>query len=238
MRLSVSLWLALGAAPAVAGASALLDLQKEHQALYARCAPSVVLLSRVGSEDGGLRQKPVGSGFLIEPGGLLVTNAHVADELGGYGKGLVRFSDGTEELGTVVYIGSQYANDLAFVRLSGGRADYPFLSLGDSAAVLPGDIAFALGYPHALQLAFTHGIINGVKCVKSPFVTNDNCFLQSQVITEPGNSGGPLLNIEGQVIGVNTNIPSPVKGWTGISFALPVDRVKEALSAFRASAVN
>jgi|CXWL01.1.fsa_nt_gi serine protease Do len=208
--------------------TSLAEDQKTLNALYLKCAPAVVMIYKNDV-------KGSGSGFLVDPSGLIVTNAHVAEEAGGLGAlATIRFSDKTEATGEVVYIDSPYVNDLALIQLRGTRTNYPVMSLGDSAAVRAGDLAFAFGYPYKMQLSFTQGMINGTDCVKNPQNPSDNCFLQSQTPTNPGNSGGPLVNLEGKVIGVNTQLPAlQIRAWTGISLALTVDKLKETLAQYR-----
>ena len=155
----------------------------------------------------------LGSGFVIDPSGLIVTNNHViadADEIS------VRFRDGTKLSAEVV--GKDSKTDIAVLRV---KSDKPLISLkwGDSDASRVGDWVLAIGNPFGLGGSVTAGIVSarGRDINSGPY----DDFIQTDASINRGNSGGPLFNIDGEVIGVNTAIFSPSGGSVGIGFAIP-----------------
>ena len=159
------------------------------------------------------QQQGMGSGFLIDPTGIIVTNNHVvegADEI------LVRLQDGREFKGTGVKTDSR--TDLAIVKIDVGER-LPALKFGDSDATEVGDWVIAIGSPMGQELSVTAGIISAKG--RGPSITEREDFLQTDAAINPGNSGGPLLNINGEVVGINTAISSQSGGFDGIGFAVP-----------------
>ncbi len=155
----------------------------------------------------------MGSGFLIDPSGVIVTNNHVvegADEI------IVRLSDGREFKGTGVKTDSR--TDLAIVKIDAGER-LPALKFGDSDATEVGDWVIAIGSPMGQELSVTAGIISAKG--RGPSITEREDFLQTDAAINPGNSGGPLLNINGEVVGINSAISSQSGGFDGIGFAVP-----------------
>lgn len=163
-----------------------------------------------GREGGG-----AGSGFLITPDGYLLTNFHVVH---GAGELQVGCEDGTLLPGTVV--GSDAHTDLALVRAGGGGA-LPHLQLGASAQVRPGQVAIAIGNPLGLGHTVTTGVISAVgRSLRAPSGRQIENVIQTDASLNPGNSGGPLLDTQARVIGVNTAI---VAGAQSLCFAVPSD---------------
>ena len=154
-----------------------------------------------------------GSGFIIDPSGIIVTNNHV---VGHALKIVVSLSDGTELPAEV--IGSDELTDVAVIRVSAQRS-LPAVAFGDSGKVEVGDWILAAGNPFGLGGSVTAGIVSarGRDIGAGPF----DDFLQLDAPINPGNSGGPVFNMEGQVVGVNTAIVSPTGGSVGIGFAIP-----------------
>ena len=160
----------------------------------------------------------LGSGFIISADGQIVTNHHVID---GADEVLVKLADGRELQATV--IGSDPLTDIALLRVETAE-DLPTISLGSSEVMRPGDEVFAVGNPFGLGGTVTSGIVSATSrnINSGPF----DDFIQTDAAINRGNSGGPLFNNEGDVIGVNTAIFSPGGGSVGIGFAVPSDLVK------------
>jgi len=155
----------------------------------------------------------MGSGFIIDPSGIIVTNNHVvaaADEI------LIRLHDGREFRGTDVKTDPR--TDVAIVRIDAG-APLPSLKFGNSDAMEVGDWVIAVGNPFGQELTVTSGIVSAKG--RGPGIAEREDFIQTDAAINPGNSGGPLLNLSGEVIGMNTAISSRSGGFDGIGFAVP-----------------
>jgi putative serine protease PepD len=169
----------------------------------------------------------LGSGFVIDKSGHVVTNYHVIE---GASKVEVSFSGNDEMPATVV--GRDPSTDIAVLRIKGaeGRALTP-LDLGDSDAIKVGDAVVAIGNPFGLERTVTAGIVSALQRE----ITAPNGFaidevIQTDAAINHGNSGGPLLNADGAVIGVNSQIESESGGNVGIGFAVPINLVKDVVS--------
>jgi len=160
-----------------------------------------------------------GSGFLISKDGFIVTNNHVVENAN---KVNVTLQNGDKVVATV--IGSDPKTDLAVIKIEGN--DYPFLPFGDSDQLEVGDWAIAIGNPFGLQTSLTVGVVSA-KGRSQLHIADFEDFIQTDAAINPGNSGGPLLNVEGEVIGVNTAIVSGSGGYMGIGFAIPSNMVKQ-----------
>ncbi len=174
-----------------------------------------------GEPSGSLRERGQGSGVVIDAGrGLVLTNAHVVDSVDSV---FVTLADGRQLDGSVV--GSDPVTDLAVVRVS-GRPGVPAAPLGDSEALEVGDWAIALGSPYGLQRTVTLGIVSGLhRDINSlGFADKRLDLIQTDAAINPGNSGGPLINAEGEVIGINTLVRSGPGA--GLGFAIPVNLAK------------
>lgn len=158
----------------------------------------------------------LGSGFIISGDGLIVTNNHV---IAGATTVTVKFADGTEHEATV--IGADPLTDIALLDIEG--SDLPTVSFGSSEAMRVGDEVIAMGNPFGLGGTVTTGIVSAKdRDIRSgPF----DSFIQTDAAINRGNSGGPLFNNKGEVIGVNTAIFSPNGANAGIGFAVPSDLV-------------
>jgi serine protease Do len=156
----------------------------------------------------------LGSGFVIEADGKILTNAHVVAEADTV---TVTFSDGQALEGKVV--GSDPVTDIAVVQVEADNL--PTVSLGNSAQVQPGQWAIAIGNPLGLDQTVTVGVISAINRSSADIRAADirGDFIQTDAAINPGNSGGPLLNARGQAIGVNTAI---IGGAEGIGFAIPI----------------
>jgi serine protease Do len=169
----------------------------------------------------------LGSGFVVDPSGLIVTNNHViegADEI------IVNFTDGTK-LKVIKILGHDPKTDLALLKVE-PKQQLKAARFGDSAKMRVGDWVMAIGNPFGLGGTVTVGIISATKRDINSGPYDD--FLQTDAAINRGNSGGPLFNMDGEVIGVNTAIISPTGGSIGIGFAVPsnsavqvVDQLKE-----------
>lgn len=164
------------------------------------------------------RLRGQGSGFIIDRSGIILTNAHVVDQAD---KVTVLLKDGRTLEGKVQ--GVDEVTDLAVVKIDGG--DLPVAPLGDSSQVQVGDWAIAVGNPLGLDNTVTLGIVSTLKRSSSQVGIPDKRldFIQTDAAINPGNSGGPLLNQQGEVIGINTAIRPDAMG---IGFAIPIDKAK------------
>jgi serine protease Do len=163
-----------------------------------------------------------GSGFVISPDGLVVTNAHVA---GGADKITVLLDDGRELEGTLK--GVDEKTDLALVKVDAGKP-LPYVTFGDSSKVRVGDTVIAVGNPFGLGGTVTAGIVSATDREIGSGPYDD--FLQVDAPINRGNSGGPTFNLKGEVVGVNTAIFSPSGGSVGIGFAIASNLVKEVIA--------
>ena len=172
-------------------------------------------------EEGG--RTSLGSGVVVDPRGLIVTNEHV---VAGAARIRVQFSDGRELPATMV--GADQSFDLAVLKVElddkkpGPRA-LPSLQLGTASDLLIGETVIAIGNPFGLSHTVTSGVISALhRVVRAKNRTYED-FIQTDAQINPGNSGGPLLNIHGELIGINTAVHS---GGPGIGFAIPIDRAR------------
>ncbi|MCS6813203.1 MAG: trypsin-like peptidase domain-containing protein [Cyanobacteria bacterium] len=161
-----------------------------------------------------------GSGFIVDRNGILLTNAHVVDNAD---KVTVTLKDGRTFQGKVM--GVDEVTDLAVVKLEGVKGDLPVAKLGDSDKVQVGDWAIAVGNPLGLDNTVTLGIVSTLKRSSAQVGIPDKRleFIQTDAAINPGNSGGPLLNAQGEVIGINTAIRADAMG---IGFAIPINTAK------------
>ncbi len=186
--------------------------------VYQQASPAVVAI------DGG---SSTGSGSIITPEGLVLTNAHVVS---GASQVTIQLADGREFLGQVV----GYANenlDLAAVQIDGGDTTFPTISLAEPLAQV-GQQAFAIGNPFGLQGTFTVGIVSRIDTERG--------LIQTDAAINPGNSGGPLLNRNGELIGVNTSIftTGDSAGSIGIGFAIATPQITPFITAVQNGTAN
>ena len=160
----------------------------------------------------------LGSGVIIDPSGLILTNNHVVD---GGGKIVVRLHDGREF--EAVEVKQDPKTDLAVVRIEGAK-NLKAAKLGDSDSMGVGDWVLALGDPFGLEGTVTAGIISAKG--RGLGITHREDFIQTDAAINPGNSGGPLVNLDGEVVGINTAISSRTGGYQGVGFAVPVNLAK------------
>jgi putative serine protease PepD len=200
--------------------------QTRAGAIYALASPAVVSV-RTGTGSG--------TGFLIDTNGRIVTNSHV---VGGNSHVIVRFGNDQTSLDGRV-IGSDPSSDLAVVDI--GRSSVPKnvkpLRFADSRAVQVGDTAIAIGNPFGLDRTATEGIVSGLgRHIDAPNGFQIDAVIQTDAPINPGNSGGPLLDVNGRVIGVNSQIATAgsSSGNLGIGFAVPSNTVRQVVPQLEA----
>lgn len=163
---------------------------------------------------GGLEAQSLGSGFIVSSDGFILTNHHVvrdADEI------IVRLSDRREFVAEVV--GNDERSDLALIRIE--ATELPTVRLGQSSELEVGEWVLAIGSPFGFEHSATVGIVSA----KGRSLPRENYvpFIQTDVAINPGNSGGPLFNLDGEVVGINSQIYSRTGGFMGLSFAIPIE---------------
>jgi Do/DeqQ family serine protease len=170
-------------------------------------------------------QRSLGSGVIVDPAGLVVTNFHVienADQI------KVSLADKREYEADIV-LRDQHA-DLAVLRLKDARERFAAIELGDSDALQVGDVVMALGNPFGVGQTVTHGIVSAVARTQVG-ITDYQFFIQTDAAINPGNSGGALVDLGGRLVGINTAIFSRSGGSQGIGFAIPVNMVKGVIAS-------
>ncbi|MBH80602.1 MAG: serine peptidase [Gammaproteobacteria bacterium] len=178
---------------------------------------------------GGPQRQPrsLGSGFVISEDGYLLTNNHVVD---GADEILVRFSDRRELEAELV--GADPRSDLALLKVDADNL--PTVRMGKSSKLDVGEWVLAIGSPFGFDYTVTAGIVSA-KGRSLPTEDNENYvpFIQTDVAINPGNSGGPLFNLDGEVVGINSQIYSNSGGSMGISFAIPIDVAMEVVDQIK-----
>jgi serine protease Do len=167
------------------------------------------------------KETGLGSGVIISSAGYILTNNHVIE---GADRVKVRLFDETEYVATVV--GADKPTDLAVVKIKAKVGKLPTLPLGDSDKLRIGEWVLAVGNPYGLSHTVTTGIISA-KGRKNTGINNYENFLQTDAAINPGNSGGALMNLSGELIGINTAIFSRSGGYQGIGFAIPINMAKK-----------
>jgi len=178
---------------------------------------------RQGRDDKPQKVSSLGSGFVIDASGLIVTNYHVikdADEIS------VKFNDGTK-LKVIKVLGRDQKSDLALLKVE-PKKPLTAVKFGDSKKMRIGDWVMAIGNPFGLGGTLTVGVISAKKRDINAGLYDD--FIQTDAAINRGNSGGPLFNMDGEVIGVNTAIISPTGGSIGIGFAIPSKTAQRVIS--------
>ncbi len=169
------------------------------------------------------RSQSLGSGVIVDPGGLIVTNNHViekADEI------KVLLSDKREFIGKVV--GTDPKSDLAVIRIDADNL--PTIAWGDSGTLQVGEYILAIGSPFGFTQTVTMGIVSAIGRANVG-LTDYEDFIQTDAAINPGNSGGAMVNIEGQLVGINTAIFTRSGGYMGIGFAVPSTMVKSVVDS-------
>lgn len=170
------------------------------------------------------QQSSLGSGFIYDKNGYIITNHHVikdADE--------VEVSLEDLNVYTAKVVGSDPISDIALLKIA--AKNLPYARLGNSDKLKPGEWVFAIGSPFGFGYTVTKGIVSAVS--RSVGNVTYVPFIQTDVPTNPGNSGGPLINLRGEVVGVNSMILSRTGTYSGVSFAIPVSTVKQVVTQLR-----
>ncbi|HEY0943204.1 MAG TPA: DegQ family serine endoprotease [Steroidobacter sp.] len=155
-----------------------------------------------------------GSGFIVSPDGYILTNAHVVENAK---EVTVKTTDRREYTAKVV--GSDPATDVAVLKID--AKNLPTVKIGDPSKLRPGEWVIAIGSPFGFENSVTAGIVSATS--RSMPGSNYAPFIQTDVAVNPGNSGGPLFNLNGEVVGINSQIYSRSGGYMGLSFAIPID---------------
>ncbi len=166
----------------------------------------------------GLKKQSLGSGFIVSKDGYILTNYHVVD---GADEIVVRMNDRREFIAQV--IGKDERSDIALIKIE--AEDLPAVNIGDSKDLKVGEWVLAIGSP----FGFDHSVTAGIVSAKGRNLPSENYvpFIQTDVAINPGNSGGPLFNLEGEVVGINSQIYSRSGGFMGLSFAIPIEVAME-----------
>ncbi|MET4693997.1 DegQ family serine endoprotease [Endozoicomonas lisbonensis] len=220
------------ASPAVVNISTLSSPKNNRSQFYGPGAEDLPEIFRryfgvpIPDEPSG-RPQPMslGSGFIISEDGYILTNNHVVD---GADTIIVRLSDRSEK--TAELIGADKRSDLALLKIKVDRT-LPVVKMGNSDEVRPGEWVAAIGSPFNFEYSITKGIVSA----KNRSLPSDSYvpFIQTDVPINPGNSGGPLFNMNGEVIGINSQIFTRSGGFMGLSFAIPADHVSWAVAQLK-----
>lgn len=205
--------------------------------IYEQVRPSVVEIDVSGSQGGPFGSQPfsgTGSGIVLDEEGHILTNNHV---VGNVDQITVKFDDGSTVQGTLS--GADAANDLAVIKVDPATHSLTPATLGDSSALRVGDPVLAIGNPFNLEGTLTSGIVsaldraysegNGTRPIRG--------MIQTDAPINPGNSGGPLINCQGEIIGVNTLLDNPTGDSVnvGVAFAVAINTAKAELNQLKAS---
>jgi Do/DeqQ family serine protease len=223
-----------------AAAPSAATLSQQFRAVAEQTTPAVVSI-RVRTESGQAtnedlfegppRRQSLGSGVIISPDGYVVTNYHVVE-----GANTIQVQLADKRQFDARLVGADASTDLAVVRID-GAADFPVLPFGSSEQVQVGDWVVAVGNPFRLTSTVTAGIVSALgrqlNIIEDQFRIED--FIQTDAAINPGNSGGALVNLDGELVGINTAIASGTGGYEGYGFAIPsalVERVTTDLIAY------
>jgi S1-C subfamily serine protease len=210
-------------------AASLSELEQTVTGIYERVSPSVVFIvaetAARTSPTGTFPTQGAGSGIVIDDQGHILTNNHV---VAGAQTLEVTLSDGTTAPATLV--GRDPGNDLAIIKIDVPKEKLTVASLGDSDALKPGQLAIAIGSPFGLEGTVTVGFVSATGRYRSTSSRPIKNMIQTDAAVNPGNSGGPLINSKGEVVGITTSIESPVLGSVGVGFAVPINAAKTGLT--------
>lgn len=211
--------------PANSSAAALIEDERNNIEVYRRASPGVVNIRTITMvqdffavypEEGG------GSGSIIDTQGHILTNYHVVERAE---RLFVTLADGSEYRARVV--GTDPDTDLAVIKIDAPREKLTVVKMGDSDRLMVGQKVLAIGNPFGIGQTLTRGIISALG---RPIRARNGRLIEGAIQTDasinPGNSGGPLLNSQGEMIGVNSQILTPSEGSVGIGFAIPVNLAK------------
>jgi putative serine protease PepD len=216
------------AQPAALSSSTLLSPAQ----VYSRASGGVVDISVSGTGSSGFspfgeqQTQGEGSGFVIDTKGDIVTNQHV---VGGANSITVHFKDGTTAKAALV--GADATTDIAVIRVNVSSSKLHPLTLGSSSGLQVGESVAAIGSPFGLPYSLTTGIVSATgRTITSPNDSSIAGAIQTDAAINHGNSGGPLIDAHGRVIGINAQIDSSSDGNNGVGFAIPIDTAKQVVS--------
>ncbi|HMK79308.1 MAG TPA: DegQ family serine endoprotease [Xanthobacteraceae bacterium] len=172
-------------------------------------------------------QRALGSGVIVDPSGLIMTNNHVIE---GASEVKVALADKREFEAEILLKDAR--SDLAVLRVKDGRERFTAIELGDSDELQVGDVVLAVGNPFGVGQTVTHGIVSALARTQVG-ITDYQFFIQTDAAINPGNSGGALVDVAGRLVGLNTAIYSRSGGSQGIGFAIPVNMVKVVVASAR-----
>jgi S1-C subfamily serine protease len=202
------------------------------QRLFDQSADSVVLVrATFGPEAQGITQS-LGSGFMASDKGHIITNAHVVEEDGVQGTVEVTARRDGKELAPVKarIVGIDVSSDTAVLLVDPDEIDVRPLPLGDSSQVDVGEPVVAIGNPLGYSFTLTTGVVSGIgRALQAPNGAIIVDGIQTDAAINQGNSGGPLIDAAGRVIGVNEQIATKTGGFTGLGFAVPINTVKDVM---------
>ena len=181
-----------------------------------------------GRRPGGATAQSLGSGVIVDPSGLVVTNNHVIENMTDV---KIALADRREFPAEIVLRDPR--SDLAILRVKGASGPFPVLDMGDSDAIEVGDIALAIGDPFGVGQTVTQGIVSAVARTEIG-ISDYGFFIQTDAAINPGNSGGALVDVDGRLIGINSAIFSQTGSSVGIGFAIPVNMVKSVVATAKA----
>jgi serine protease Do len=204
------------------------DENDQFYEFFKRFFPPGQMPQRPGQNPRGRGDEPVqrgvGSGFILSADGYIMTNAHVVD---GADEITVTMTDKREFKAKL--IGADARTDVALVKIDAHHL--PVVKIGDSSRLRVGEWVAAIGSPFGLENTVTAGIVSAKGRDTGDYLP----FIQTDVAVNPGNSGGPLLNLRGEVVGINSQIYSRTGGFMGISFAIPIDEAISVTDQLRAN---
>ena len=195
--------------------------------IYSQAAPAVAnIVTRTLEYDVFMEPVPVegaGSGFVIDPRGYILTNFHVVQ-----GAQTISVTLGDRSHYTAKFIGADERNDIALVKIDPKDKKLPALTMGDSDGLQVGQRVLAIGNPFGFQSTLTTGVVSALgRTVQTGQTTVIDGAIQTDAAINQGNSGGPLLNSHGEVIGINSAIYTPSGTTAGIGFAIPISTARQ-----------
>ena len=189
--------------------------------IFRSTAPGVVQITDNGGQ---------GSGFVLDEQGYIATNEHVVE---GADSVTVRFQNGREVDAKV--IGSDAATDVALIKVDLPPAELTPLPLGDSSSISVGDSVMAIGNPLGLEWSLSAGVVSGLnRTIVSPNGAPIGGAIQTDAVVNPGNSGGPLVDSAGRVVGIVAQVATDRGGNTGIGYAVPINTARRVMNQLRA----
>jgi Do/DeqQ family serine protease len=220
-------------------------LRLSYAPIVKRAAPAVVTVSAAktvenrnplmedpffrrffGPQFGGPReQRSLGSGVIVEAGGLVVTNNHVIDSAD-----QIKISLADKREFPVEVVLKDPRTDLAVLRVKDGNESFPVLDFANSDQLQVGDVVLAIGNPFGVGQTVTHGIVSAVARTQVG-ISDYQFFIQTDAAINPGNSGGPLVDMGGKLVGINTAIFSRSGGSQGVGFAIPANMVRVVVAS-------